>query len=124
MKTFELIDTQIVSKLRQEWNKIAFEKLRRNKGHHSSSKSQANYSQKVGLSHGSLWGIDIPRVLKNTKTYRGPPDGPPTGSSYGTGQRDIAGLGKPDPRRQRPTLELGATETLIPRELQLQLASS
>jgi hypothetical protein len=66
MKTFELIDTQIVSKLRQEWNKIAFEKLRRNKGHHSSSKSQANYSQKVGLSHESLWGIDIPRVLKNT----------------------------------------------------------
>jgi hypothetical protein len=45
-----------------------------------------------------LWGIDIPRVLMDTKTYHGPPDGLPVESSYGMGQQNVASLGQPDPR--------------------------
>jgi hypothetical protein len=56
----------------------------------------------------------------DTKTYHGPPDGPPTRSSYVMGQHNVAGLGEPDPRRQRPTSELGATEALISRVVQMQ----
>jgi hypothetical protein len=33
-----------------------------------------------------LWGIDIPRVLMDTKTYHRPPDGLPAESSYGMGR--------------------------------------
>jgi hypothetical protein len=53
MKTFELIDTQINSKLRGYTNgyrnetKQPLKKLIRNKGHHSSSESRANYSKKL-----------------------------------------------------------------------------
>jgi hypothetical protein len=56
----------------------------------------------------------------DTKMYHGPPDEPPTGSFYGMGRQEVAGLGKPDPRRQRPTSELGATEALISQVMQLQ----
>jgi hypothetical protein len=43
--------------------------------------------------------------------YHGPPDGPPTRSSYRMGWQNVAGLGEPDPRRQGPTSELDATES-------------
>jgi hypothetical protein len=55
----------------------------------------------------------------NTKTYHGPPDWPPIGSSYKMGQQVIAGLGEPDLGRQIPTSDLGATEALISRVVQL-----
>jgi hypothetical protein len=34
---------------------------------------------------GMVWGIDIPRVFMDTKTYYGPLDGLPAESSYGMG---------------------------------------
>jgi hypothetical protein len=33
-----------------------------------------------------VWGIDIPRVLMNTKTCHGPPNRPSIRLSYGMGQ--------------------------------------
>jgi hypothetical protein len=56
MKTFEFIDTQVNSKfgdythwvnLDTELEQTAFKRLGRNKGHHSSLESRANYSQKL-----------------------------------------------------------------------------
>lgn len=55
----------------------------------------------------------------NTETYRGPPDRPPICSSYGMDQQVIVGLGEPDLGKQRLTYDLGATEALISREVQL-----
>jgi hypothetical protein len=52
---------------------------------------------KVGLSLGGLWGIDIPRVLMDTKTYHGPPDELPAESSYGMGHQNVASLDETDP---------------------------
>jgi hypothetical protein len=54
---------------------------------------------KVGLSLEGLWGIDIPRVLTDTKTYLGPPDGLPNGLPCGMGQQVIIRSGELDPRR-------------------------
>jgi hypothetical protein len=67
----------------------------------------------------TLWGIDIPRVLMNTKTCHGPPNRPSTGSSYGMGQRDVARLGEPDLSRRRPTPVLSAMGAWIHRVGQL-----
>jgi hypothetical protein len=52
----------------------------------------------------------------DTKMYHGPS----TGSSYGMGRQDVAGLDEPYPRWQRLTSELGTTEALIFRVVQLQ----
>lgn len=56
----------------------------------------------------------------NTETYRGPPDRPPIGSSYGMDQQVIAGIGEPDLGKQRSTYDLSATEALISRVAQLE----
>jgi hypothetical protein len=65
------------------------------------------------------WGIDIPRVLTDTETYHGPPDGPSNSLPCGMGQHVIIRSGELDPRRQRSAPELYATKALISRVMQL-----
>jgi hypothetical protein len=45
----------------------------------------------------AVLGINIPRVLMNTKTYRGPPNELLAESPYGMGQQDVSNSGEPDP---------------------------
>jgi hypothetical protein len=125
MKTFELIDTQINSKLGATPNQYRHETKLPSK---SLEETKASFLLRVSsqlllkdaLSLGGLWGIDIPRVLADTETYHGPPDGPPNGLSCGMGQHVIIRSGELDPRRQRSVSKLYATKALISQVMPLR----
>jgi hypothetical protein len=107
VKTFELIDAQINSKLKcyihcapngyKDEAKLP-SKAQKSQRAQFLLRISSQLLSKVSLSLGGLWGIDIPMVLTNTETYYRPPDGPSSGLLCGTSHQAMARLGEFDLR--------------------------